>query len=37
VGSGQPTERKTKTLGNIGLDIETDLREFEKRKSIAKD
>jgi hypothetical protein len=30
VGSGQPTERKTKNLGNIGLDIETDWREFEK-------
>jgi uncharacterized FlaG/YvyC family protein len=30
VGTGQPIERKTKNLGNIGLDIETDLREFEK-------
>jgi hypothetical protein len=30
VGSGQATERKTKNLGNIRLDIETDLREFEK-------
>jgi hypothetical protein len=30
VGSGQPTEIKTKNLGNIGLDIETVLREFEK-------
>jgi hypothetical protein len=33
VESGQPTERKTKNLGNIGLDIETDLREFEKNPS----
>jgi hypothetical protein len=32
VGSGQPTEIKTKNLGNIGLDIETDWREFEKEK-----
>jgi hypothetical protein len=31
VGLGQPTERKTKNLGNIGLDIETDLREIEKQ------
>jgi hypothetical protein len=30
VGEGQHTERKTANLGNIGLDIETDLREFEK-------
>jgi hypothetical protein len=30
VGSGQPKERKTKNLGNIGLDIETDLREIEE-------
>jgi hypothetical protein len=30
VGSGQPTERKTKNLGNIGLDIKTDLRVIEK-------
>jgi hypothetical protein len=30
VGSGQHTERKTKNLGNIGIDIETDLREIEK-------
>jgi hypothetical protein len=31
VGSGQPAERKTKILGNIGLDIATDLREIEKQ------
>jgi hypothetical protein len=31
VRSGQPTERKTKNLGNIGLDIETDLREIEEQ------
>jgi hypothetical protein len=30
VESGQPTERKTKNLGNIGLDIKTDLRVIEK-------
>jgi hypothetical protein len=30
VGSGQSTERKTKNLENIGLDIETDLKEIEK-------
>jgi hypothetical protein len=30
VGLGQPTERKTKNLWNIGLDIETVLREFEE-------
>jgi hypothetical protein len=30
VGSGQPTERKTKKLGNIRLVIGTDLREFKK-------
>jgi hypothetical protein len=30
VGSGQPTERKTKNLGSIGLDIKTDLRVIEK-------
>jgi hypothetical protein len=33
VGSGQPTEKKTKKFGNIGLDIETDLRDFEEEKS----
>jgi hypothetical protein len=33
VGSGQSTERKTKNLGNIGLDIKTDLREFGKQSS----
>jgi hypothetical protein len=33
VRSGQHTERKTKNLGNIGLDIETDLREFDKENS----
>jgi hypothetical protein len=36
VGSGQPTEIKTKNLVNILPDIETDLRKFEK-KSIPKD
>jgi hypothetical protein len=33
VGSGQPIERKTKNLGNIGIDIKTDLREFDKQSS----
>jgi hypothetical protein len=33
VGSGQPTEKKTKNLGNIQLDIETDLRDFEEKNS----
>jgi hypothetical protein len=33
VGSGQPTEKKTKNLGNLGLDIETDLRDFEEKNS----
>jgi hypothetical protein len=33
VGSGQPTEIKTKNLGNLGLDIETDLRDFEEENS----
>jgi hypothetical protein len=33
VGSGQPTEGKTKNLGNIGLDIETDLRDSEEKNS----
>jgi hypothetical protein len=33
VGSGQPTERKTKNFGNIGLDIEIDLREIDKENS----
>jgi hypothetical protein len=33
VGSGQPTEIKTKNLGNIGLDIETDLRDLDKENS----
>jgi hypothetical protein len=31
VGSGQTTERKTKNIGNIGLDIKTDLGD---RKSV---
>jgi disulfide oxidoreductase YuzD len=31
VGSCKPTEKKTKNLGNIGLDIETDLRDFEEK------
>jgi hypothetical protein len=31
VRSGQPTEIKRKNLGTIGLDIETDLREFEEK------
>jgi hypothetical protein len=30
VGSGKHTERKTKNLGNIGLDIKADLREFDE-------
>jgi hypothetical protein len=29
----QPTERKRKNLGSIGLDIKTDLREFDKQSS----
>jgi hypothetical protein len=33
MGSGEHTEKKTKNLGNIGLDIETDLRDFEKKNS----
>jgi hypothetical protein len=33
VGSGQPTEIKTKNLGILGLDIETDLRDFEEKNS----
>jgi hypothetical protein len=33
VGSGQSTERKIKNLGNIGLDYEIDLREYEKENS----
>jgi hypothetical protein len=31
VRSGQTTEIKTKKLGNIGLDIQTDLRDFEEK------
>jgi hypothetical protein len=33
VGSSQPTEIKTKNLENLGLDKETDLRDFEKENS----
>jgi hypothetical protein len=33
VGSGQPTEIKTKNLGNMGLNIENDLRDFDKENS----
>jgi hypothetical protein len=33
VGSGQPTEIKTKNLGNLRLDIETDLKDFEEENS----
>jgi hypothetical protein len=33
VGSGQPTEIKTKNIGNIGLYIEIDLMEFDKNNS----
>jgi hypothetical protein len=36
VGSGQPTERKTKNLGNLGLDIKEDLKEFDKENSSRK-
>jgi hypothetical protein len=31
-----PQRKKTKNLGNIGLDIETDLREFEKENTSQK-
>jgi hypothetical protein len=33
VESDQPTERETKNLVDIGLDIETDLMEFDKENS----
>jgi hypothetical protein len=33
VGSGQPTERKTKNLGNIGLDNKTDLGKVDEENS----
>jgi hypothetical protein len=36
VESGQPTEIKTKNLGNNRLDIETDLKEFDKEKFVPK-
>jgi hypothetical protein len=36
VGSGQPTERKTENLGNIGLDIQIDFKEFDKQSSSRK-
>jgi hypothetical protein len=33
MGSGHPTERKTKRFRNFGPDIEIDLREIDKEKS----